>query len=247
MSLSARTVWLLLWAGSSLALTSPALAADQNVEQARRVLFIGNSYTFYNNMPRMAAELAELNGALKPVVRAVTVGGSSLQEHWHRGEAQQSIENGRWNHVVLQEFSMQPFIDERPTRRYVAEYSELIRRDHAQPVIYLTWSRAWAPERQTQLNRFYRKLAKENGALVVPVGPAWRIAQERHPDLRLYEIDGSHPTLAGSCIAAYTFHASLWNVRAEAAHPLCGEWHGMAVEAAMEALAQERCEASGFP
>jgi uncharacterized protein YodC (DUF2158 family) len=210
--------------------------------EPRHILFIGNSYTYYHGMPRLTAELAELNGAPKPVVRAVAAGGATLKSHWFDGEARKAIDAGNWHAVVLQESSLQPFIDARKTRQYAASFIERIWHAGAEPVIYLTWARFSSPERQQTLNALYRSIARENGALLVPVGPAWRIALERHPEVRLHEMDDSHPTLAGSCIAAYAFHAVLWNAVAEQPHPDCAEWHDIASQAVRSALEEERLE-----
>ncbi|NEX63915.1 SGNH/GDSL hydrolase family protein [Noviherbaspirillum galbum] len=234
-----------LLVAASLATTARAADAD-DLPAGKRVLFIGNSYTYYHAMPRLVSELAELNGAPHPVVKTVTVGGARLGDHWLNGDAQQAIDSAKWDVVVLQEASQQPFIDDRSTRRYVASFADRIRRAGAQPAIYLTWARAYAPERQLSLNSFYRALGLANNAMVVPVGPAWQIAMRMQAGLRLHDPDDSHPSLAGSCIAAYAFHAAIWQRPAETPHPACAEWHAIAVAAVAEAIDQERLQAQAL-
>ena len=80
----------------------PAAAADEKTAPALRVLFIGNSYTYYNNLPGMVAQLS--GGRIE--TRMVARGGSTLQQLWDFGEAPAAIREGRWDYVVLQEHSL---------------------------------------------------------------------------------------------------------------------------------------------
>src|SRR4029077_3777053 len=80
----------------------------------------------------------------------------------------------------------------------------------AKTALYLTWSRQQAPDTQDSITRAVEEIAAEVDALVVPVGPAWRAVMARHRDLPLYTDDGSHPTAAGSYLAACVFLVSLF-------------------------------------
>ena len=69
-----------------------------------KVLFIGNSFTARNDLPRLAAQLAAARGkAIQH--RLISAGGASLRQHWNHGEALQAIQEGHYDHVVLQEQS----------------------------------------------------------------------------------------------------------------------------------------------
>ncbi len=76
----------------------------------------------------------------------------------------------------------------------------------AKTVLYLTWARRAAQDDQSLLNAAYSSAATRLGALVAPVGPAWKIALELDPKLSLYANDGSHPSATGSYIAARTLY-----------------------------------------
>lgn len=176
---------------------------------ALQVLFIGNSYTYTNDMPQLLAQLARRNGnALE--VQAVTIGGASLEQHWNKGDAQRAIAARPWDVVVLQDYSLQALDQPEALRRYVRLFDERIRARGARTMLYLTWSRASAPERQAAIDAVYRGIAQELDAEVAPAGPAWLHVRQTAPGLTLYQGDGSHPTLAGSYLVAYVFYRMLF-------------------------------------
>ena len=184
-----------------------------------RVLFIGNSYTYFNNVPGMVADLARHAKNPRTVDVAMVVrGGATLRDHWLSGDALATLRRGRWDFVVLQEQSMLGvrLEDGRPAvndpvffHRFARLFAAEIRRAGAVPVFYLTWSRRATPARQGALTDAYAAIAAETDALVAPVGEAWQDLRRRRPDLELYDPDGSHPSPVGSYLAAITLWSTL--------------------------------------
>ncbi|QSQ23023.1 SGNH/GDSL hydrolase family protein [Pyxidicoccus parkwayensis] len=186
-----------------------------------RVLFIGNSYTYYNNLPRMLEALAASASPPLPVeTRAVVVGGAQLKTHWDDGKALKVLREGGWDYVVLQEQStlggllvdgrLEINDPERVFFPYARKFDSEVRRQGAKTLLSLTWSRQWAPEAQVRLNHAFFSLGRELGATVVPMGPAWLTVREQHPEVSLYVADGSHPNPAGTYLAACTLYATLF-------------------------------------
>jgi hypothetical protein len=176
-----------------------------------RVLFVGNSYTFFNEMPAMVAELAHSAREPRPLQYELAVeGGVTLEWHQQQPRTLERIDAGPWDDVVLQEQSLRP-VDE--AERFYTYGQRLIDRvtvQGARPVLYLTWARQGQPAMQTALNRAYTELARRTGAVVAPVGVAWQRALEADPELPLYTEDGSHPTALGSYLAACVFYTVLY-------------------------------------
>lgn len=195
-------------------------AASQSTQKLR-VLFIGNSYTYYNNLPRMLAGLA---ASAKPTrvleTEMVAVGGATLKRLWDIGQAQQALARGKWDYVVLQEQStlgMSKFVDGIPQINDPAEfhaaariYDSEIKRLGAKTLFYMTWARQNNPASQIQLAEAYTKIGMELNAPVAPVGLAWQAALKARPDLALHVEDKSHPNPAGSYLAACVFYAVLY-------------------------------------
>jgi hypothetical protein len=176
------------------------------------ILFIGNSYTSYYKLPSLVVKIAASSHDRKQVeTDMITAGGASLRQHWNKGEALEAIRQRSWNYVVLQEQSTLPIKSPKRFHDSARLFHEEIMKQGAQTVFYLTWARQHAPETQASLTEAYTNIAKELQALVAPVGVAWQTALRENPVLVLHEEDGSHPTPAGSYLAACVFYATLFN------------------------------------
>lgn len=177
----------------------------------KSVLFIGNSYTYFWNLPQNVALMAEA-AEVDLSTRQSTVGGINLGTHW-RGErglqSRQLIESGDFDAVVIQDLSTRPVDDPDSTLYYGQLFGELIRNSGAKPYVYLTWAREYNPLMQEQLTETYSKLAQSIDAVVVPVGPTWQLARSLRPDLPLYDPDGSHPSSLGTYLTACVFYTVL--------------------------------------
>jgi len=173
------------------------------------VLFVGNSYTFCNDLPLLVRELSEHEA--KPIeVDVVALSNLTLQLHWEMGAALQKIKDGHFDIVVLQEFSTGPLTDKERFFKYARLFDEQIKLNGAKTLFYLTWARQNTPQMQTLLTDAYTAIAQELGAGVVPAGPAWQMVLKNNPDISLYIYDGSHPTIAGSYLTACVFYEKLY-------------------------------------
>jgi hypothetical protein len=142
--------------------------------------------------------------------RLISAGGASLRRHWNGGTARTAIKNGHFDYVVLQEQSTLPVKNAERMHENVRLFDEAIRNAGAKTVLYMTWARLNAPDSQKAITGAYRSIGAELGAMVVPVGVAWQTFLHKHETPVLHDRDGSHPTLAGSYLAACVFFAKLF-------------------------------------
>jgi len=185
-----------------------------------RVLFIGNSYTFVNDLPGLTVALADASGQSPRLeIDSQLVGGATLEQHWNDGVAVQKIRQGNWDFVVLQEQSMRPIIDSKKMNEYARLFNDEIRKVDAIPLYYLTWARKAFPDTQKNLTLSYMKIAQETKAEVAGVGIAWDRSLRRNPTLVLHDADGSHPNPTGSYLAACVFYAAIFNRSPEGLPP----------------------------
>ena len=175
-----------------------------------KILFVGNSFTARNNVPGLLADLADARG-IRLDHRLISAGGASLRMHWNKGDAQRAIEETRYDYVVLQEQSTLPVKNAVRMHENVRLFDAAIRASGAKTALYLTWARANAPQTQAAINDAYTTIGAELGAIVVPVGVAWQEFRRQHERPLLHDKDNSHPTLAGSYLAACVFLATLYN------------------------------------
>jgi hypothetical protein len=187
-----------------------------------QVLFLGNSYTAVNDLPAMVAAIASSSGN-NPVitVSSQSPGGYTLHNHWDN-EAPIALAQGGWTQVVLQEQSVNAFGDPTDFQTYAALLADAAKAIGATPVFYETWARAatspeyaqWTlvsnpTEMQDALLGAYQQAATTNQAHLAPVGEAWRLALAGSPTLQLHDADGSHPTVAGTYLAACVLYETL--------------------------------------
>jgi hypothetical protein len=204
------------WLPTRPAAQAPGLAAKS---RSLDVLFIGNSFTFFNNLPDMVAGIAKSLPAgpqIQPTMFAS--GGMTLQWFWAAGSAAAAIDSRPWSHVVLQEQSAlgagtevgegnlsPPGLFHQSVRNFVPR----IRARGAVPVLLMTWARRSRPADQQLLTAAYDTIGHELGVEVSPAGVAWEEARRRWPDLVLHVADGSHPNPIGSYLTACVFYASI--------------------------------------
>jgi hypothetical protein len=172
-----------------------------------RVLFIGNSYIFYNNLPQMVSLLSDsLNTKL--ICKKSTYGGSTLGDHWNSRKGlrtREILEKEKFDIVIIQDNSMWPLEHADSVSMFGKLFCDLIKSKNATPYIYNTWSREATPQTQPAINKVYETLALETQSVLVPVGSIWAEAKIQKPATQLYFTDGSHPSPLGTFLIALCF------------------------------------------
>ena len=183
-----------------------------------RVLFIGNSYIFVNDMPQIFADLVQAGG-YEAIVETAAKGGWTLADHASSDETQKLISDGTWDYVVLQEQSIISSIEHRRNAEMAPAAKALVEQITdvgALPLFFMTWGRRdGLPEfgfdsfsaMQNQLQQGYTEIAGSLDARVVPVGLAWQQGLGEDPAMPLWDNDGSHPSVEGSYLTACVFYA----------------------------------------
>jgi hypothetical protein len=192
------------------------------IRPCTRVLFIGNSYTYVNDLPGNFAKLARAGGHQVEVGMAAP-GGWSLSQHASSAETLDKLNSSKWDFVVLQEQSQIPSVPQfRETEMYPAarQLVSQIEAAGATPVFFLTWAhQAGWPENgmpdyrsmQSLITQGYFGIAQELGVRVAPVGYAWSLETGQNTLLPLWQEDGSHPTPRGTYLAACVFYATVFS------------------------------------
>jgi hypothetical protein len=173
------------------------------------VLFIGNSFTARNDLPGLVARLAAARGHTL-VHRLISAGGASLRTHWNAGKAIAMISEGRYDGVVLQEQSTLPVKNAARMSENIVLFDDAIKAAGSRTILYQTWARKHAPKTQTHITDAYETIGRNLRATVVPVGRAWEQFLRAHDEPALHDRDQSHPTVAGSYLAACCFCAILF-------------------------------------
>lgn len=172
------------------------------------ILFVGNSYTYYWNLPQTIKAMARAD-KLTWNVRHSTLGDSSLKDHWNEKaplKTRSLIVAGSWDYVVLQNHSKSTIDTPDEFDHYGSKLIQWIKDTSAEPVLYMTWGRKHLPEMIDTVSQKYRQLAEKNNIDVVPVGEAWSYLAKSNPELELYAPDKSHPSPLGTYTNAVLFY-----------------------------------------
>ena len=195
----------------------------------KEVLFIGNSYTYYNNLPDLVNEIA-LSFGDTLMHESSTPGGSNFNAHSANTQTLNKINQQEWDYVVLQaqsqELSFSPFqvaSDSYPYAEILVD-SIFANSSCTEPLFFMTWGRKYGDQSncqfyppvctylgmQQRLRENYLDMSFLHNASCSPVGMAWKKFIEIDSTLNLYSSDNSHPSIYGSYLAACTFYSSIF-------------------------------------
>jgi len=186
-----------------------APVASSTAGKPDKVLFVGNSFTYYNNSLHKHYDAIVESAKSSVHARIMTISGGHLPEHLAGVPA--LVASDDWDVVVLHGYSKGPISEgtAKPFRDAAEHLVQVIRDNDASPVFFMTWAYIDEPEMTALLDDAYTSIGKKLGARVVPVGRAFERAIQLRPDLKLRIADRKHPTLAGTYLAACTFYAAL--------------------------------------
>ena len=175
---------------------------------ALNILFIGNSLTYYNDLPGMLDAMLTAADIGDVQVEHVSYPNWGLQDHWASGEARSVIASGGWDLIILQQG---PSATEgRPSLLEYSAYFKAAAADiGADIALFMVWPSVTRSFDFDGVSNSYRTAAEDNDSLLFPAGEAWRDAWDLNSALTLYSLDGFHPSVMGSYLAALTMYEQL--------------------------------------
>ena len=196
----------------------------KNIDQPNTVLFVGNSYLYYNNslhnhFKRMVEEnIQGFNGG--DSVKSSTIGGSRLKHHdVSRLISPQAISKiEKFDLVILQGGSSETLSKQnrKEFAYHAKKHIDSVRENDSEAALYMTHAyadhyRRYEPNQIEIIRKAYTEVGNENGVLVIPVGLAFDLAYQKRPNIKLHDDDGTHPGLLGTYLAACTVFASIYD------------------------------------
>ncbi|MCW8846449.1 MAG: hypothetical protein OQK99_11480 [Gammaproteobacteria bacterium] len=186
-------------------------AAAEPVDEIHRysVLLIGNSHSSRAGLPVMLEAILEA-GDTNTVAEVKALGHwAFLAERLDDNTTQKALDSRNWTHVVLQaqkysttgKYSYPTDAAEKWIRR--------IRDRGAQPILFPEWARREHPEEALRIHCLHLEISSRESAPVAPVGLAWQIMRDAHPDIALYDRDGNHANRRGALLTAYVLYSSI--------------------------------------
>ncbi|OFZ16854.1 MAG: hypothetical protein A3D92_24075 [Bacteroidetes bacterium RIFCSPHIGHO2_02_FULL_44_7] len=216
-----------LWIMLSFVSISVFLFGQQDVEPTK-VLFIGNSYTHYNDMPGLFQNIAESKGE-NVLTEMDAKSNHTFKMHTKRPELFEHIKKRQWDFVVLQGFSRElSFSHEYMDTATVPYFKQILDSVYAnnpctKVLLYMTWGYRTGFPDQEEIDTYekmaeavkngYKYLASKYSLAIVPVGDVYeQIHKTGDGSLFhcLYQKDEQHPSVTGSYAIANTFYSAIF-------------------------------------
>ena len=176
--------------------------------RVHRVLFVGNSLTYFNDLPGTLAALVRSTGD-SVVVASVTRPGYALIDHLvppTASGALESIRGARWDYLVLQQGPTSREIDRDSLVLVTRQLAPAIRAAGARPALYMVWPTVRDSANFDRIHESFRRAACAVDGELWPAGDAWRAVRRLDPSVALYGADQFHPAPLGTWLAALVMY-----------------------------------------
>ena len=218
-----------------------------------RVLFIGNSLTYYNGVPELVSQISRMEARSKYIeVEMLAAAGATIAQHLATDRLRRHLAEGNFSYVVFQEMGGWPICPpEFPgcseSVESIETLSELASNANAEPIWYSTYQRI--PTLQEALSKEARQIAGRLGIRLADVGAAWTYYESVAGQDAPFKEDG-HPNEIGSLIAAAVIFQAIAgqaNISDLTLQELCfRKWQGSGLQKASLAsgqqLPEQRCK-----
>jgi hypothetical protein len=211
--------WLLmaviaLPACSSNKVTGPGFNENADV----RILFIGNSLTYFHDVPSLVRQLAARQD-MSVSTATIAYPDFSLEDHWNNGIADE-IRRLSPDFVVMQQGPSSLVENRAHLVHWSQQLAAVIREAGGEPALYMVWPDNTRRFAFSAVETSYAEAARAVNGRLLPVGTTWLRAWDQDPDLPLYSSDGLHASYLGALAAAQTIFAGLLDVDAATLAPL---------------------------
>jgi hypothetical protein len=173
-----------------------------------KVLYVGNSLTYTNDLPSLIAAIAKQD-SVDITYTTFAFPDYSLEDHWNEGKVEDVIATGHYDFVVAQQGPSALPESQVLLLEYVNRFQAICKKHNTKLLLYMVWPSKARLFDLDNVIASYTKAASTTGASLSPAGLAWKLAWQNDPSLSLYGPDNFHPGMQGSLLAAMTLYASI--------------------------------------
>jgi len=195
------------------------LAWPINAEQPKNILFIGNSYLYYNNSVHNYVELMLREYYASDIeTKLSAIGGSRLHHHNidHLLDFKNLNLDQQIDLLIMQGGSAQVTTKKNQDEfiNTAKDYAKKAQNLGIHTALYMTHAYTKADSRYEpnlieKIKTTYYSAGEASNSIVIPVGLAYEIAYAARPNIKLHHVDGTHPGPLGTYLAAATVLASI--------------------------------------
>ena len=166
-----------------------------------RLLFVGNSLTYSNDLPAMVEQAAARRGiSLSTMMLAKP--NYAIVDHWAEGQVQDMIRTGDYDYVIIQQGPSSQPDGYHMLVNGGQPYSQLTTAHGARLAYFMVWPSLLYYHTFDGVIANYTAGAAANDAILIPVGQVWKDHFDATRDFSYYGADGFHPSRKGSLVAA---------------------------------------------
>jgi hypothetical protein len=172
------------------------------------LLFIGNSHASLNGLPGMVEAIVAAAHSSETVGAVSAPDWMFLEDHYTNSTTLRLLGGQDWSFVVLQ---AQKYSTSGCCTYSTEEAKALIRmarEQRAVPILFPEWPRLGVDETY-RIYDLHVSIASVEPACVAPIGQAWDLSLQRHPDLTLHAEDGNHSNPNGAFLAALILSSTM--------------------------------------
>lgn len=179
---------------------SPQLP-DYTSNKEVKILFIGNSLTYSNNLPELVIAIAKEKGiTLK--TKLIAFPNYAILDHWNDGKVQKKILSKKYDYVILQQGPSSQSFGKNILLDYGKKYSTLCKENNIKLCYFMVWPSLIYYKTFDDVIKNHKEAAIQNDAILLPVGEVWKTHFDATQNFDYYSEDGFHPSLKGSQVAA---------------------------------------------
>ena len=177
-----------------------------------KILFVGNSLTYVNDLPALIVELGKMDSVL---IRYKTLAfpDYSIEDHLNDGKVQVEVSDGKYDFVIVQQGPSALPESQALLLGSGKQLAEICKSAGTKLAFYMVWP---SKARLFDLDNVivsYTNVANATSSLLCPAGLAWKYAWQADPSLALYSFDDFHPSVTGTTLAALTIYGKLLSKR----------------------------------
>jgi len=173
-----------------------------------RILFVGNSLTYTNDIPALVKELSTLD-AVSIDYKTIAGGDYGLDDHLTDGNVQKEIKKGKYDFVVVQQGPSALPESQANLMAAVQKYKVLCDEAKTKLAVYMVWPSKGRLFDLDNVIFSYSNAGKKNNAMICAAGLAWKKTWAIDSSISLYGPDGFHPDLSGSLLSAMVIYGTL--------------------------------------
>lgn len=175
-----------------------------------KVLFLGNSHTYYNDLPALFKKICRECGK---EVEVGMIASPGVTYEWHLTQYTDlrfALVHGGYDYIIMQQAAHEPCPSKEETIRDAGRIIEMARAQGVKVIQTLPWARLDIPEEFEKMKDIYYTLCEKYDVKLNPVGHVFENILKENPDIRLHWFDGAHAGPYGSYANALTTYKTIF-------------------------------------